>query len=168
MESVSRDPVDEASFRAALGSFATGVGVMTTAASGGRFAMTANAVSSVSLDPRLVLVCVGRGATMAEHVVEAGIFAISFLAEGQSLLSDRFADPSTDAEEKFAGVATREAATGSPVLEGAVGWVDCRVHSVADGGDHLVVIGEVLAAGADKDVEPLVYFRGVYGSYAPA
>lgn len=167
MESVSRDPVDESSFRAALGSFATGVGVMTTSGARGWFGMTANAVSSVSLEPPLVLVCVGRGATMAEHVVEAGVFALSFLAEDQAPFSDRFADPATDAEEKFAGVSTREVETGSPVLDGAVGWVDCRVRSVADGGDHLVVIGEVLAAGADQAVDPLVYFRGVYGGHAP-
>lgn len=168
MESVWHDPIDEAAFRAALGSFATGVGVMTTVVDGQPFGMTANAVSSVSLEPPLVLVCVGRRATMADQVVASDVFALSFLAEGQSLLSNRFADPSTGAEEKFAEISVRTATTGSPILDGAVGWVDCRVHSIADGGDHLVLIGEVVAAGADKTLDPLVYFRGVYGSYAPA
>ena len=160
--------IDEAAFRAALGSFATGVGVMTTEVDGVWHGMTANAVSSVSLEPPLVLVCVARSAAMAGHVVDGGVFALSFLAAPQSGYSNRFADSSTTSEEKFAGVAARPEVTGAPVLDGAVGWVDCRVWSVADGGDHIIAIGEVVAAGARPQAAPLVYFRGAYGGFGTA
>lgn len=165
MTTTSDGVVDERDFRAALGSFATGVGVMTTVVDGRYQAMTANAVSSVSMQPRLVLVCVGRAASMAGHVIAGDVFAISFLGADQAGYSNRFADSRTTAEEKFADVAVHELVTGAPVIDGAAGWVDCRVWSVADGGDHLVVIGEVCAAGADETVEPLVYFRGAYGAF---
>lgn len=157
--------IDPDRFRAALGSFATGVSVMTTVVDGVPHGMTANAVSSVSIDPPLVLVCVARDALMATRVVDAGTFALSFLAAEQADVSSRFADPERPKGiEEFAGIETRAERTGAPVLPGNVGWVDCRIWSTADGGDHVIVLGEVVALGSDSD-RPLLYFRGAYGDF---
>jgi flavin reductase len=160
--------LDPERFRSTLGSFATGVSVMTTVFDGVPHGMTASAVSSVSLDPPLVLVCVDRDALMATRALDAGVFALSFLAETQEALSSAFADPTRiKGDAEFVGVSTRPEATGAPVLDGNVGWVDCRVWSVTDGGDHLVLLGEVVALGSDTD-GPLLYYRGAYGRFQPA
>lgn len=155
--------VDADRFRAALGSFATGVSVMTTDVDGEPHGMTANALSSVSLDPPLVLVCVDRDALMAELVDRAGVFALSFLAADQESLSWHFADPDRPlGVAGFEGVATRTAVTGCRLLADTVGSVDCDVVQTTGAGDHVIVIGRVVAADADEDVAPLVYFRGAY------
>jgi flavin reductase len=127
-------------------------------------AMTANAVSSVSLDPPLVLVCVERSAVMAGEVAASGRFALSFLAADQAELSDRFADPARpEGQEQFDGVEVRTAVTGAPILEGALGWLDCRVWASYDGGDHEIVVGEVLALDVGPADDPLLYYRSGYG-----
>lgn len=162
-------PVDDASFRAAFGRFATGVAVMTTHAEGQPHGMTANAVTSVSLDPPLVLVCVERGTVMARKVAAGGVFALSFLAEDQAGVSTRFADPGRPAgAAQFDGLVTAAAPSGALVLPDGVAWVDCRLWATHDGGDHLIVVGEVTALepGAD-DRLPLLYHRGGYGRFAP-
>ena len=157
---------DPARFRAAMGSFLTGVAVMTTQVDGRPHGMTANAVSSVSLDPPLVLVCVDEHAVMAERVQQAQVFALSFLAEDQRALSNRFADPARgDGEEEFAGVDTTTAATASPIIVGATAMVDCEVTSIIPAGDHLVVIGRVVALDTGAQA-PLAYYRGGYGRYS--
>ncbi len=156
-------------FRAAMGSFLSGVAVMTTEAHGVPHGMTANAVSSVSLTPPLVLVCVDRTAHMAASVASAEVFALSFLAEDQAGLSNHFADRRRgEGEEEFVGIDWSVAATGARVLADAVGFVDCEVDTIAEAGDHLIVIGEVVALGARDDLAPLAYFRGGYGGYQPA
>lgn len=158
--SPSPSPAD---FRRVLGRFATGVGVMTTVADGRAHGMTANAVTSVSLDPPLVLVCVERDALMAQRVADSGVFAITFLAREQHALSSWFADPSRpDDGTQFTGVPTRVAVTGAPIVEGGVGWIDTTVHAVHDGGDHLIVVGRVRALGEGAEVDPLLYYRSAY------
>lgn len=158
---------DTDGFRAVMGSFATGVSVMTTVVDGVPHGMTASAVASVSLDPPLVLVCVERAAEMASRVIDAGVFALSFLGEDQALLSTTFADPARpDGEAQFTGVPTGTAVTGARIVQGGVGWVDCRVWSVTDGGDHLIVVGEVVALDTETDA-PLLYYRSGYGRFDP-
>ncbi|MFA9444322.1 flavin reductase family protein [Egicoccus sp. AB-alg6-2] len=153
---------DDAAFRAALGRFATGVAVMTAVTDGVAHGMTANAVSSVSLTPQLVLVCVERTAVMAERVRTAGSFALSFLAADQVALSAWFADPTRPDEAQFAEVACRTEASGAPVLEGTVAWVDCRVEAIHTAGDHDIVVGEVLALGTGPADDPLLYYASDY------
>jgi flavin reductase len=165
----ARRELDELGFRAALGSWVTGVSVMTSVVDGEPHGMTANSVTSVSLDPQLVLVCVGRTAVMAEVVTRGRVFALSFLAEEQAELSLAFADPDRpEGTAQFADVTTVTAVTGAPIVEGASGWVDCEVTEVHEGGDHLIVIGRVVAVGADEDVPPLAYSRGTYGRFHAA
>ncbi len=163
--SASRRELDELGFRAALGTFVTGVSVATTVADGEWHGMTANAVTSVSLRPPIVLLCVAHSAIMAEMIVRGGVFALSFLADGQQALSVHFADPARQlGAAQFDGVATTTAVTGAPVLEGCAGWVECEVREVVDAGDHMVVLGDVVAVGADEDRPPLAYSRGRYGT----
>jgi flavin reductase len=158
--------VDAARFRAVLGRFATGVTVMTSLADDDVHGMTANAVSSVSLDPPLVLVCVDRTAIMADVVGRGGRFGLSILHRGQRALSDRFADPTRPPGlEQFDGVATHTRVTGAPLLDDALGWLDCRVWASYDGGDHVIVVGEVVDLDVGPQDDPLLYFRSGYGGY---
>jgi flavin reductase len=157
---------DPVTFRSVLGRFATGVAVMTTSRDGVPHAMTANAVSSVSLEPPLVLVCVERDAVMAREVEATGAFALTFLGADQAALSTRFSDPDRPmGAAQFEGVATWAAETGSPVLEGGIGWVDCRVWNRYDGGDHIIVVGEVATLGVGADDDPLLYYGSTYGRW---
>lgn len=158
------EPVDETSFRQVLGRFATGISVMTTVVDQVPHGMTANAVSSVSLDPPLVLVCVERGTVMATRCAKSGVFALSFLAADQAPMSAAFADPMRpEGAGQFAGVATVTATTGSPILTEGLGWVDCRVWASYDGGDHHIVVGEVVDLGVGPSDDPLVYYRSGLG-----
>jgi flavin reductase (DIM6/NTAB) family NADH-FMN oxidoreductase RutF len=168
MSSAASPPpsVTPAAFRAALGSFVTGVTVMTTEADGVPHGMTANAVSSVSLEPPMVLVCVDRTAHMASVVERAGRFALSLLAADQATVSTRFADASRGlGAREFDGVEVTRGSLGVPLLTGAVAHVECEVDRIVPAGDHLVVLGAVVALDSTLR-EPLAYLRGAYGTFA--
>lgn len=130
--------------------------------------MTASAVASVSLKPLLVLVCVERSTSMAQAVQRAGSFALSVLAADQQNHSEHFADGDRPAgAAQFEGIAWHTLATGSPVLDGALAALDCRLWATYAGGDHVIVVGEVAELQPPPpDPEPLVYFRGGYTSVA--
>ncbi|HEX7120534.1 MAG TPA: flavin reductase family protein [Longimicrobiales bacterium] len=157
--------MDTAEFRRIMGHFATGVAVVTSrdAATDAPCGLTVNTLTSVSLRPMLVLVCVEKGADSHDCILGAGCFAINLLTAEQERLSRRFA--SWDMEEKFRGILYRTEATGAPVLEEAMGWLDCRVWAAYPGGDHTIIVGEVVA-GDVRDEPPLIYFRGGYGRFA--
>ena len=151
---------DEAHFRHVMGHFPTGVTVVGARRKNGELCgLTANAVTSVSLRPPLVLVCLERQAASLRCVVDGGSFAISVLTGAQDELARLFSQGLR--RDRFAETRYREEVTGSPVLEGALAWMDCSVHDIHEAGDHSIVIGEVLAGGA-SDGQPLVYFRGEY------
>ena len=155
---------DDLLFRQVMSRYATGIAVMTVRTGAGEpHGMTANAVSSVSLDPLLVLVCVVRETVMARLVQETGAFALSFLAADQEHLSNHFADASRPrGHDQFTGVDTTDHATGSPVLDGSLSWLDCRVWKTHDGGDHDIVVGEVVDLGLGPDTDGLGYFHSTY------
>lgn len=157
-------PLDPARFRAVMGRFATGVTVMTALdADGVPGAMTANSVSSVSLHPLLVLVCVGREADMATRVVAGRRFALSILGAGSEPVSNRFADRERSLGwDALEDVPWAVAATGVPILRDAIGWLDCLVHDVFPGGDHLIVVGAVQAADVGPSADALGTFHGGY------
>lgn len=158
-----------AGFRGVMGRFATGVTVMTTRHRSTPHGMTANAVTSVSLDPLLVLVSVERRTVMAEQVTAAGAFGLSFLTADQHGLSDRFADPGRPlGAAQFEDLDAFDGETGVPILRGGLGWVECRVWDVHDGGDHLLVLGEVVALAEGERDDPLVFYRGGYHRLGPA
>lgn len=160
---MSGSPPDSDQFRAVMGRFATGVTVMTVDVDGSPHGMTANAVASVGLDPLLVLVCVDTSTVMSWLVRRSRSFALSILAADQQELSNHFADPDRPAgRAQFTGVATRAGVTGSPLLEGAIAWLDCRVWDSYPGGDHDIVVGEVVAADIGEDAPALGYYRSRY------
>lgn len=154
--------VDAAAFRRALSRFATGVVIVTTRDHAGRrHAMTVNAFSSVSLDPPLVLFCLGKTAFHVNAFAGAQAFAINVLAADQQGLSDRFA---REVEDDFADLATEGLLTGSPVLPGCLATLDCRTEARHEAGDHLIVVGRVSAIGqtAEDGGDPLLFFESGY------
>lgn len=154
-------------FRDVVGRFATGVTIMTTVTDDVH-GMTVNAFSSVSLDPLLVLVCIERSAVMCKLVEESGIFALSILHEDAEDVAIHFADPYRPmGAMQFEGIPYRSEITGAPVLEGEVGWIDCRVWARHDGGDHVIIIGEVAGIGLGGQTAPLLFYRGAYRSMRP-
>ncbi len=152
--------VDPIEFRRVMGHFATGVTIVTTrSASGQPTGLTANAVSSVSLDPPLVLACVDKATESYAAFAESKVFAVNFLRQQQETLSRRFAESGGD---KFAGVGYAIGASGAPIIENALGYVDCVLRHTFDAGDHTIFVGEVVALAATDDSDPLLYFRGGY------
>jgi flavin reductase (DIM6/NTAB) family NADH-FMN oxidoreductase RutF len=150
-------------FRSAVGSFATGVTVVTTGGEEHAYGMTANAFSSVSLDPPLVLVCVISQSEGSEHIRRNNCFAVNILHAQQEPLSRYFASRDRPrGSDAFVEVPHRIAASGSPILEGAIGYLDCRLHTSHDAGDHEIFIGEVLELGFDPQGQPLVFHSGGY------
>jgi flavin reductase (DIM6/NTAB) family NADH-FMN oxidoreductase RutF len=151
---------DELRFRKVMGTFTTGVAVVTSRSPDGRpCGLTANSVASVSLEPVLVLVCVDRAAASHACIVDGGAFAVSVLGWGDEPIARRFAG--NDRAARFDDLPYRTEVTGSPVLDDALAWLDCRVRDVHVAGDHSIVVGEVVACDA-TDGDPLVFFRGAF------
>ena len=149
--------------RKALGSFATGVTVVTTSGESHGYGMTANAFSSVSLDPPLVLVCVKTGAAGSEHIARNGVFAVNILAADQEPLSRYFSSKTRPrGRHAFSEISHRTAVSGAPVLDHVAGYLDCRLQAVHDAGDHHIFIGEVLDLDFASDREPLLFHAGRY------
>jgi flavin reductase (DIM6/NTAB) family NADH-FMN oxidoreductase RutF len=156
-------------FRSAVGAFATGVTVVTTRGEEHAYGMTANAFSSVSLDPPLVLVCVISPSEGGEHIKRNECFAVNVLHADQEPLSRYFASRDRPrGRDAFREVPHRIAASGSPVLDGALGYLDCRLHTSHSAGDHEIFIGEVLELGSNPDGEPLLFHGGRYKLVTPA
>ena len=152
---------DTAALRRALGCFATGVTVVTARdAGGGPQGFTANSFTSVSLDPPLVLVCVGREVEGLEVYRECEGFAVNILADSQQAISETFA---TDLPDRFAGVRWREGAHGSPILDGCIAALECAAWRRIEAGDHLILIGRVLAFERSSG-HPLAFCHGRYAS----
>ena len=152
-------------FRDVLGRFASGVTVVTAVSNGEPVGMTCQSFSSVSLDPPLVLFVPARTSRAWPVMQRVGKFCVNFLAADQADLSNTMASRGTD---KFADVAwTPTRQTGSPLLDGALGFVDCAIHAVHEAGDHYVVIGRVLELGEGPDRDPLLFFQGQYRSTDP-
>jgi len=153
-----------ADFRQALGAFATGVTVITTRGKDHLFGMTANAFSSVSLDPPLILVCVISGTTGAEVIEQNGMFAVNILGSHQEPISRYFASKDRPRGlEAFDEIPHSNAVTGCPVIDGAAGYLDCRLHAAHEAGDHIVFIGEVLAIANNAEVEVRAVHSGMLG-----
>lgn len=150
---------DTAQLRAAFGQFPTGVAVMTTrTASGELIGVTANSFTSVSLDPPLILWCLSRQAPSAAHFAADVTFAVNVLAADQAQLSRQFARPAPD---KFAGASWTAGPDGVPLLDGVSAAFVCRARAPYAGGDHDILVGEVLDYRRSP-VEPLLFHAGGY------
>ncbi|WP_028062998.1 flavin reductase family protein [Solirubrobacter soli] len=150
--------VTEVDLRRAMGHFATGVTIVTAAGSDGRrHGSTANAVASVSLEPPLVLVCLREQSLTLAALLDSGRFAVNVLHQRQRELAQRFARR---------GATWDDVAHRDGLLDGALATLECEVHDVADGGDHQIVVGRVLAV-EHRDEPPLLFFRGAYTELQP-
>jgi flavin reductase (DIM6/NTAB) family NADH-FMN oxidoreductase RutF len=150
-------------FRNAVGTFATGVTVVTTRGEEHAYGMTANAFSSVSLDPPLVLVCVMSGAEGADHIRQNRCFAVNVLAAEQEPISRYFSSKDRPkGRDAFRDVPHRFEATGAPIIEGVAGYLDCVLHVTLQAGDHDIFIGEVRALGVQEEPTPLLFYGGGY------
>ena len=149
--------------RRALSAFATGVTIVTTRGPAGDHGMTANAFSSVSLDPPLVLVCVARDSSGRTVIAGNGVFAVNVLAAEQEELSRRFARRERPrGTATFTGVEHRAESTGSPVILGAAAYLDCRLQATHQAGDHVILVGSVERLGRDEAAAPLLFHGGRY------
>lgn len=154
------EEIDRREFRNIVGLFATGVTVVTTRIGADVHGMTANAFTSLSLDPLLILLCVDRRARLHPLIQQAGSFAVNFLHEGQEAISRNFAG---QPQEGITDVLHFSTDDGAPIILGCLASMRCDVREVLDGGDHAIIIGHVqeLIRG-DVGAHPLVYFAGEY------
>lgn len=164
MTTTARPPADDApvpggDFRAAMGRFPTGVTVVTALTEAGPAGLAANAVSSLSLDPALLLACLDRGSRTLRAVERAGRFGVNVLGSGDAELALRFASKGP-VDAKWIGVGWSER-DGTPWLDAAIVWIGCELRDVISGGDHVIVTGEVLAV-AERDGGPLLFHEGAY------
>ncbi|MDQ1713915.1 MAG: flavin reductase [Frankiaceae bacterium] len=156
-------------YRRVAGHFATGVTVVTTSSEGRHWGMTANSFTSVSLEPVLVLVAIERRARFHDAVLARGTFGVNVLAADQQDLSRWFATrgrPQDDGEvDRWPHRIGPE--TGSVLFDGALATLECRTYATYPGGDHTLVVGEVVGMAAPRpDAEPLLFFKGVYRAMA--
>lgn len=158
--------LDSRSFRKALGCFASGVTVVTTLVPGTKapVGVTVSAFSSLSLDPPLVLFCLGNATSSLDAFKTFGHFAVNVLTESQRDMSIRFASRTDD---KWAGVSWSAWDSGVPILPDCLAVLECALVQVVDGGDHQIFIGRVEKMKHRESGSPLVYFRGSYLDLAP-
>ncbi len=151
---------DPRTLRAALGCFATGVTVVTCFDRDGEPAgLTANSFTALSLDPPLLLVCVAKSSSSAAALSEAKAFAVNVLQTHQQPASITF---STRGEDRFGQTEWTVGEHEAPVLMDSLSVFECRHHAVHDGGDHVILVGEVVKASFEPGLDPLLYFRGSY------
>ena len=150
-------------FRKAMGAFATGVTIITVDLDDEVHGMTANAFTSVSLDPMLVLVCVDHSTRTHAHLHAKKRFGINVLCEDQMAISEYYARPERSHEhaEAEAGARFDRTRHGTPMLDGALAFLECRLESVQEAGDHSIFIAEVEDVVV-REGDPLLFFRSVY------
>lgn len=154
--------IDSREFRNWGGHFATGVTVLTVHVGDTVRGMTANAFCSLSLHPPLILVCIQNGVSMHPFLEVAESFGVNILASDQKPLSELFAKHG-EHTAPMGGAPYRLGSLGAPLLDGALGWVECRVEERYAGGDHMIVIGRVEAMATERpDAEPLLFYSGKY------
>jgi flavin reductase (DIM6/NTAB) family NADH-FMN oxidoreductase RutF len=157
-------PFDPNLFRQVLGRFATGVTVITVCKDNVKRGMTANAFTSVSLNPPLILVSIDKKADTHSMLIESGTFCVNILAEHRRDWSDWWAGKAPKDQDQFANIPHSAKATGSPVLDECLGYIDCKVWARYDGGDHTLFVGEVQEASvsSDPNLKPLLFFASKY------
>lgn len=160
--------IDGKQLRTIIGGFATGVTVITVTGTDGKpRGLTANAVSSLSLDPPLLLAAIDDKVDTYPHLMEVGHFAVNILRAGERSeeLSNCFAGKG---EEKFRDVSYQKGISGAPILDDCFAWLDCQTEITYEGGDHTILIGRVVDAWRDDEVDdPMIFYLGKYRRLAP-
>jgi flavin reductase (DIM6/NTAB) family NADH-FMN oxidoreductase RutF len=154
-------PIPSDQFKYVMRQWASGVSIVTMQTPEERHGLTVSGFLSVSPEPPLVLISVGQELASDTLLHASGAYAINFLRDDQIQLSDRFAGRLGEVD-RFEGLTTRTAATGSPILEDCLAWLDCRIVSSQVVGDHTLFIGEVVAAGVNGGGKPLIYWNADY------
>ena len=152
-------PPDEASFRTVLGHFATGVTIITAMNGEEPVGVSANAFTSVSLDPPLILFCAAKSSSTFPKIQSAGKFTVNILNEHQEDVCRVFA---TKGADRFTRIGWHPSANGNPILHDALAYVDCTTETVQEAGDHYIVIGRVQELGITSEDGPLLFYRGGY------
>ncbi|MCH8065939.1 MAG: flavin reductase family protein [Chloroflexi bacterium] len=156
------EAIEAADYRRIIGQFATGVAVVTTANDGLLHGMTANAITSVSLDPPLLLVCIDKAAHSHDQFTQSGRFTVNILAEDQQEVSKIFAATSEPEQGRLQGVAFHLGANGVPLIEGCLAYIECAVADQFEGGDHTIFTGSVEDATVARGAAPLLFYQGKY------
>ena len=155
-----QQPFDQKDFRQGLGLFPTGVTIVTTQSDSGEpIGMTVSSFNTVSLDPPLVLWSIDRRSLSLKTFTECENFAINVLSSEQQDLSNLFASKGAD---KFADTPFNEGVGKSPLFNDCIAQMECKTWKTYDGGDHVIIVGEVLSYHYNKDLEPLVFYAGNY------
>ena len=165
---MSDNTITPESFRRASGLWATGVSIVTTVDGAGKpFGLTMNAVTSLSLNPPMFIVCVDNNSDTLAPMRASKVFCINVLASSQQDLSNRFAKKGDD---KFSGVPHSLGTTGAPLLDGALLAIECATTNIVAGGDHQIMLGEVrrIVTNESAGIEPLLYFGGRYAALTKA
>ena len=156
--------IDPARFRRVLGAYPTGVCVATSVSDGVRLGLAVGSFTAISLQPALVGFFPDKKSTTWRKIAETGRFCVNVLAADQTDLCRRFA---AKGDDKYGDLIHGESPAGLPLIDGAVAWIDCRVHSVVDIGDHFLAVGEVLDLQSAEGGEPLIFLRGAYHGAVP-
>lgn len=157
-------PIDPIQFRNTLAQWASGVTVVTTVHGGRRYGMTASSFSSVSLEPPLILICVGKAAFTHDLLIETGTFGVNLLSATQLAVGKRFAEKHGDYIDRFIDLDFTTGTTGSPLLADTLAWLECKTLQTVDAGDHTIFIGEVLDSKINGG-EPLLYVNRMWGKF---
>ena len=160
-------PPDPQTFKSVLSRFASGVTIVTTRDGDHRHGVTVSAFSSVSATPPRVLVCLGDDTDSQPLVKRSGVFAVHILGREHVALGPRFAKMGEVPDDLFEGLSTRTEATGSPILSDCLAWLDCRVETALQVGDHIVFVGAVEAAGLGGGGEPVLYYSRAFRALDP-
>ncbi len=155
--------LDQARFREVLGHFATGVTIVTALEEGEPVGFSCQSFGALSLDPPMVILAPARSSTSWPRIAQAGAFCVNILGEHQEALCRAFAISGGD---KFEGVGWSQGITGSPVIDGSLAVVECRLGDIFDGGDHELVTGHVVAMDVGEG-SPLLFYRSGFGRFAP-
>lgn len=156
-----KQPIDSARFRQVLGHFATGVTVITADHPDGPVGLAVGSFFSVSLEPPLVGFCPSKTSSSWPKIREAGLFCVNVLGEDQEDVCRRFASKEPD---KFRGLGWTPSALGAPVLSDVLAWVECEIEAIHEAGDHDIVVGRVRELAVEREIGPLVFFRGGYAN----
>ena len=162
VEATAAPSFDTAHFRSVLGHFCSGITIVTAVDDGEPVGLTCQSFCSVSLEPPLVAFAPSKSSTSWPRIQRTGVFCVNVLDEDQEEVCRVFA---TSGADKFRGVGWRPAETGSPILEDALAWVDCRIERQHDAGDHVIVVGRVLELASARSGRPLLFYRAGYGRF---
>ena len=155
--------LDATEYRKVVGTFATGVSVITTGSNGTSHAITVNSLTSVSLDPTLVLVCLDSNSRALAEIEKSGVFNVNILGEHQEEVSRTFASRLHD---HSVGESYAVGVTGAPLLQDCLAYLHCRLERKFEAGDHIILLGVVEHAELGRDARPLLFYRGRYSALA--